>query len=116
MREGEQRGVVDHDDAAQCRQPLDQRQDAVDVLLVLGDEQHRAAVAHLVLDLLGRGGRIDAVDDGAERLGGLVADQPLLAGVGHDGDALAGPQALRRQCLGGARHHARRIAAQVRSR
>ena len=53
----------------------------------------------------GRGGRIDAVDDGAERLRGLIADQPLLAGVGHDGDALARAQPLRRQRLRRARHH-----------
>ena len=55
-----------------CGNRSTQRQDLVDVLLVLGDEQDRAAVAHLVFDLLGRGGRIDAVDDGAERLGGKV--------------------------------------------
>ena len=92
---------------------VDERQDAVDVLLVLGDEQHGAAVAHLVLDLLGRGRRIDAVDDGAERLGGEIADQPFLAGVRHDGDALAGPEAQRREGLGGARHHRARSRAQV---
>ena len=80
------------------------RQDAVDILLVFGNEQHRTAVAHLVFDLLGRGGRIDAVDDGAERLGGLVADQPLLAGVGHDGDAVTGADTLGRKGLGGAGH------------
>ena len=49
----------------------------------------RAAVAHLVFDLGGRGGRIDAVDDGAERLRGEIADHPLFADVAHDGDALA---------------------------
>ena len=75
--------------AAQRRQPVGQRQDPVDVFLVLGDEDRRAAVAHLVFDLGDRGGRIDAVDDGAERLRGEVADHPLLAGVAHDGDALA---------------------------
>jgi hypothetical protein len=103
VAEGEQRRVVDHHDAAQRRQPLRERQDAVDVLLVLGDEQHRAAVAHLILDLLGRCGGVDAVDDGPERLSGEIAHQPLLAGVGHDGDALAGLQPgdrerLRRAC------------------
>ena len=39
-----------------------------------------------------------------ERLGGLVADQPLLAGVGHDGDAVAGARARAPQALGGTRH------------
>ena len=100
VREGEQGRVVHHHDAAQRRQPLGKRQDAVDVLLVLGNEQHRAAVAHLVFDLFGRGRRIDAVDDGAERLRGLVADQPLLAHVGHDGDAVAGCESLGRKRLG----------------
>ena len=93
VREREQRRLVHHHDVAQRRQPIGQRQDLVDVLLVLGDEHDRAAVAHLVFDLLGRGGRINAVDHGAERLGGQVADQPLLAGIRHDGDAIAGLQA-----------------------
>ena len=48
-----------------------------------------AAVAHLVFDFGRRGGRIDAVDDRAERLRREIADQPLLADVAHDGDALA---------------------------
>ncbi len=48
-----------------------------------------AAVAHLVLDLGRCRGRIDAVDDGAERLRREIADHPLFADVAHDGDALA---------------------------
>ena len=103
VREREQRRLVDHDDVAQRRQPIRQRQDLVDVLLVLGDEHHRAAVAHLVLDLLGRGGRIDAVHDRAERLRGKVGDQPFLAGIRHDGDAITGRHAQRRQAFGRAR-------------
>src|SRR5262245_9953520 len=68
VREREERPFVDHYDAAERRQPVHQRQYAIDVLLVLGNEQYRAAIAHLVFDLLHRGGRIDAVDDGAQCL------------------------------------------------
>ncbi len=90
---GEHRGIVEHDDPPELRQAVGERQDLVDVFLVLRDEDGGAAVAHLVLDLGGRRGRIDAVDDGAERLRRQVADQPLLAGIPHDGDALAAHEA-----------------------
>ena len=85
----EHRRRIDGDDGAQLRQAIDQRKDLVDVFLILGDEDRGAAVAHLVLDLGRRRGRIDAVDDGTERLRGEIADHPLLADVAHDGDALA---------------------------
>ena len=48
-----------------------------------------AAIAHQEFDFGHRGGRIDAVDDGAERLRRHVADHPFLAGIAHDGDAVA---------------------------
>ena len=64
-----------------------------------GDEHHGAAVAHLILDLRRRRGRIDAVDDGAERLRREVADHPLLAGITHDGDAIAAREPQRRKGL-----------------
>ena len=89
MRVSEHRGIVEHDDPLQCAQAVGKRQNLVDVFLVLRDEHDSAAVTQLVLHLGGRCGRIDAVDDGAQRLGCEVADQPLLAGVAHDGDALA---------------------------
>ena len=110
MGVGKHRGIVDHDDAFQSVQPIGERQDLVDVFLVLRDEHHRAAVAQLVLDLRSRGGRIDAVDDSAERLRREVANEPLLAGVAHDGDALAAGKA---QLGKGARRprHQRRIVA-----
>ncbi len=105
MRVGEHRRVVEHDDPLQRGQALGERQDLVDVFLVLGDEDDRAAVAHLILDLRrGRRG-IDAVDDGAERLRGEVADHPLLAGVAHDGDAVAGGEAERGEGARRARDH-----------
>ena len=93
------------------------RQDLVDVFLVLGDEDRGAAVAHLVLDLGGRGGRIDAVDDRAERLRGEIADHPFLADVAHDGDALAAldsPSVCK--ALARCARQARRSRASVRSR
>ena len=104
MREREERRLVHHDDVAQRRQPIRQRQNLVDVLLVLGDEHHRAAVAHLVLDLLGRGGRVDAVHHRAERLHSKVGDQPFLTGIRHDGDAITGRHAQRRQAFGRTRN------------
>ena len=70
-----------------------------------------AAVAHLVFDLGRRGGRIDAVDDRAERLRGEIADQPLLADVAHDGDALAARETERRERLARSRDDEQRIVA-----
>ena len=93
MRVGEHRGIVEHDDPLQSVQTVGKRQDLVDVFLVLRDEHHRAAVAQLILCLRGRCGRIDAVDDAAQRLRREVADQPLLAGIAHDGDALTAGKA-----------------------
>ena len=63
-----------------------------------------AAIAHLIVDLRRCRGRIDAVDDGAERLRGEIADHPFLADVAHDGDTLA---ALKTEALQRARGHAR---------
>ena len=89
VRVAEHGGVVDDHDEAQVRQPVREGQDLVDVFLILGDEDRGAAVAHLVLDFRCRGGGIDAVDDGAERLRGEIGDHPLLCRIAHDGDALA---------------------------
>ena len=112
MRVGEHRGIVEHDDPLQSVQTVGKRQGLVDVFLVLRDEHHRAAVAQLILCLRGRCGRIDAVDDGAQRLRREVADQPLLAGIAHDGDAFAAGKAHRGK---GARRprHQRGIGAPV---
>ena len=65
------------------------RAGSVHVFLVLGDEDRGAGVPQLILDLARRGGRIDAVGDGAERLRAEVGQHPLLAGIPHDGDAVA---------------------------
>ncbi len=97
MRIGEHRGIIEHDDPLELRQAIGHGQDLIDVFLVLGDEQHGAAVAHLVLDLRGRCGGIDAVDDGPERLRCEIADHPFLAGIAHDGDTLAAGEPDARQ-------------------
>lgn len=93
----EHRRIVDDDDVAQAGQPLQERQHLVEVLLVLGHEQRGAAVAQLVLELGGRGRRVDAVGDRAGGLRAEVEERPLLAGVAHDRDTLAGREAERTQ-------------------
>src|SRR4029079_1352123 len=100
VRIAEHCGSVEHDDRAQGGQPVDHRQDLVDIFLVLGDEDAGAAVPHLVLDLGRRSGRINSIGDGAERLRGEIADHPFFADVAHDGDALATDDAevLQRAC------------------
>ena len=91
--------VIDDHHVAQTGQSLDQRQDSVDVFLVLGNEQHGATVAHLIFHFGRRGGRINAVDDGAKGLRGEIADRPFLICLAHDGDAFAAAQAKRGKCL-----------------
>ncbi len=100
----EHRRVVDHDDEAQRRQPIDHAENLVDVFLVPGDEDARPAVVHQIGELGRRAGRIDPVDDGAGALGGEIGDHPLLARVAHDGDALAAREAERAQPERAMRH------------
>ena len=106
----EHRGIIDDHDVPQVGQLLNERQNPVGVFLVLGDEQDGAAVAHLIFDFGGGGGRIDAVDDRAERLRRQIADHPFLAALTHDGDALARLQAELGKRLGGARDQKRVVA------
>ena len=110
VRVAEHRGIVEHDDRAQVRQPACYRQDLVDIFLVFGDENAGAAVPHLVFDLSWRGCRIDAVGDGAERLRGEIADHPLFADITHDGDALAARNAEALQRARGVRDQRRIVA------
>ena len=110
VRVAEHRGIVEHDDRAQVRQPASDRQDLVDIFLVFGDENASAAVPHLVFDLGWRGCRIDAVGDGAERLRGEIADHPLFADIAHDGDALAARNAEALQRARGVRDQRRVVA------
>ena len=85
----EHRRVIEHHDPLQFTQLLGERQDLVDVFLIFRDEQHGDTVPHLIFDFGCGSGRIDAIDDGSERLCREIADRPFLAGVPHDGDALA---------------------------
>ena len=65
------------------------------MLLVLRDQQARAAVAEQVGEL-GRGARrIDAVADAAGRLRGEIRDRPLRTRVAHDRDGLSRLQPAR---------------------
>ena len=96
--------IVEHYDPAQIGQLIGDRQDAIDIFLIFGNEHAGAAVAHLVLDLSRRRGRIDTVDDGAERLGGEIANHPFFADIAHNGDAFAAPDAERLQGARGVRH------------
>ena len=82
-------GIVEHDDRAQIGQLVRDRQDLIDVFLILRDKQTAAAVAHLIIDFRMRGGGINAVSDGTERLRGEIADHPFFANVAHDDDAFA---------------------------
>ena len=100
----EHRGIVDDDDGPHIRQAVDDRQDLVDVFLIFRDEDHRAAVAQLIFDLRGGRGRINTVDDRAQRLRCQIADHPLFASVPHDGDAFAFRQPDAGKRLRGPRH------------
>ena len=72
-------------------------EDLVELLLVRGEEEARAAVVHDVLDLLGGVGRVDPVRDGADRERPEVRVEPFRAVVGHDRDHVARAQAERDQ-------------------
>jgi hypothetical protein len=84
----EHRRVIDHHDPLQFTQFIGERQDLVDVFLIFRDEQHGAAIPHLIFDFGCGGGRIDAIDDGPERLRCEITDHPFLAAVPHDGDSV----------------------------
>ena len=62
----------------------------VELLLVLGDEEHRLGVLEEVLQLGRRARRVDADGRGADALGGHVGDEPLDAVLGVDRHLVAG--------------------------
>ena len=95
---------IDDHDMAQLRQPFDQRQYLVDVFLVLGDDDARAAVAQLVFGFRGRRGRIDAVGERAKRLRRQVREHPFLTRIADDRDALAALEAEPCEPFGDAPH------------
>ena len=98
---GEHRGGIDDHDPPQGWQPVDHRQDPVDVLLVFGDEDGGAAVDHLVFEFLHRCGRVDAIDNGAQGLRAEIGQHPFFAGIAHDRDALARREAEFAQAVRG---------------
>jgi len=71
--------------------------DLVELLLVLGEVDTRAAVAEEVLDLRRRIGRVEADRDAAHGDGGEVKDHPLGAVLGLDRHAVAGLDTERQQ-------------------
>ena len=82
-------GIDDHE-PRDIRQPVQDRQQLVEVLLGFQDDDVRAAVGHDELDFGGRAGGIDAHGDRAGRHDGVVRDYPFDAGIAHDDDTIAG--------------------------
>ena len=70
-------------------------EDLVELLLVLGEEEARAAVVDDVFHLPRRIRRVDAVGDPAYRDRAEVGVEPLRTVVGHDRHHVAGPQTQR---------------------
>lgn len=70
------------------------------VVLVLDDRGRALGVVEHPETLLGRGGRVDRHHLGADRPQGEVEERPLVAGAGHDRDAVAEADALREEALG----------------
>src|SRR5207253_4568248 len=68
-------------------------EDLVELLLVFGEEEARAAVVDDVLHLRRRIGRVDAVGDRADRQGTQVGVEPLRTVLGGDGDDVLRPEA-----------------------
>ena len=95
--EGVQPLGIEDDDLHELGTAGAYREDLVELLLVRGEEEARAAVVHDVLDLLGGVGRVDPVRDGADRERPEVRVEPFRAVVGHDRDHVAGAQAERDQ-------------------
>ena len=75
---------VVHDDLHEPAAPVAHLEDLVELLLVLGEEEARAAVVDDVLHLAGGVRRVDAVGDAADRHGAEVGVEPLGAVVRED--------------------------------
>src|SRR6266850_412728 len=85
----EERARVDHQHGAHVRALVQHLERLVEVLLVLGDDQRRAAVLEQMAHLARGARRIDPVGDRAERLRGEISDGPLRARIADDGHRLA---------------------------
>ena len=81
------------DDAGKLRQPLGDRDDLVDLLLVLDDGEHHLGMRQHVGHLVGDGVGIDRHRHGAERLAG--ADRPIESRpvAADDGELVAALEA-----------------------
>ncbi len=94
---------VHDEDVGQVRQVRPNGERLVHLLLVLGDQELRARVAHEVLELGGRARRVDAYDDRADRLRGDVGNEPLRPVLGLDRDPVARSDPAPAQAGGDAR-------------
>ncbi len=88
--------VVD-EDLHEGRTAVAHREDLVELLLVLGEEEARAAVVDDVLDLARRVRGVDAVGDAADGQRAEVRVEPLRAVVGDDRHHVARPEPQRHQ-------------------
>src|SRR5215831_17831529 len=86
----EERARVDDQHGAYVRALVEHLERLVEVLLVLGDDQRRAAVLEQMTHLARRARRIDAVRNRTESLRRQIGDRPLGARVADDGHRLAG--------------------------
>lgn len=85
-------------------QPVDHRTDGHGVVLVLHQTGRDLGVVEHPVDLLGGGGGIDGYGLGADGPEREVEERPLVAGTGHDRDAVPEPYAVREQPLGQPEH------------
>src|SRR5215813_1697776 len=95
---------VVHDDLHELWAARAHLEDLVELLLVLREEEARAAVVDDVFDLARRVRGVDAVGDAASAQRAHVRVDPLRAVVGHDGDDVAGTEAEGDQAKGDVAH------------
>ena len=76
----------------------DDRQDLVELLLVLDEDEPRLGVVQQVVDLVGARRRIDAARGAADRLDPEVAIEPLRSVFGQDGDIFPMPESEGQEC------------------
>ena len=84
---------VEDEDLGDRRAALAHLDELVELLVVLDEQEARAAVVQDVVDLLGRIGRIDAVADAAGAHGAHVGVEPFGHRLGQDRHDLAALQA-----------------------
>ncbi|MDF9872869.1 hypothetical protein OKW18_005007 [Streptomyces pratensis] len=92
---------VDLPDVFQGREPVPHGGDGLRVGATLHDDRDRAGIAEYPLDLLGGAGLVHRHGDGARAPDREVQQDPLEAGAGHEGDAVAGLDPRGDQAPGG---------------